>query len=74
MWEWLTKIREYCDEHVQIALVANKLDLVKIDRSELDKLLKDDDNEYGSVQENVPSTFRQIVGLKSMVDPFNVSR
>ena len=27
--EWLEKIREYSDEHVEIALVANKRDLVE---------------------------------------------
>lgn len=32
--EWLEKIREYSDEHVQIALVGNKKDLVE-DRSQI---------------------------------------
>ena len=32
--EWLSKIREYSDEHVQIALVGNKKDLVE-DRSQI---------------------------------------
>ena len=27
--EWLQKVREYCDEYVQIALIANKFDLVQ---------------------------------------------
>ena len=37
--EWLSKIREYCDEHAKIALVANKVDLVDLDRSQLDSIL-----------------------------------
>ena len=47
--EWLEKIREYSDEHVQIALVGNKKDLVE-DRSQISenqkKMRKDLFKEY----------------------------
>ena len=31
---WLKELRENCDEHCQIALVANKVDLVEADPAE----------------------------------------
>jgi hypothetical protein len=44
--EWLAKIRDFGDEYIKIALVANKVDLVdKIDMSGLSRAIQEDDEE-----------------------------
>jgi GTPase SAR1 family protein len=43
---WIRQIREFCDEHVKIALVANKFDLVdRIDYSGISKAIYENDEE-----------------------------
>ena len=48
--EWLSKIREFGDEYIKIALIANKVDLVdRIDMTGLSRaILEDDDEQYES--------------------------
>ena len=55
--EWLTKIREFGDEYIKIALIANKVDLVdKIDMSGLSRAIQEDDDEQYEESEDQSMT------------------